>query len=274
MKARQLKKLRIRRVDLVGTGANQEAHVMLFKSAGMPEHLKPEEEKPKETEKAATCAKCGEAVQGKFCASCGAEHKTEKSAAPAAGGQQMDGTEQVKKLQGDMEAAMTLAKEETDKRMAIEKAMKDQAETIAALKKSVEDANAEIKKAADAAKLEGFKKTVDAFEHLPVKADVFAPVLKACSEALSAEGYAELMRVLKAADAQGGDRFVEAGAPGNGSETRSAAEELQAKAEELVQKSAGKLDAIEAFARVSQENPKLAARARRESYAAPSRADN
>ncbi len=218
-------------------------------------------------EKADMCPKCSEPMKSgdKFCASCGAEMK---KAAKAAGGDEMETAEQIKKLQDDLKAATDLADEEAKKRDAVEKSLKEQGETVAALKKRLDESEAEIKKAQDAAKLAEFKKAVDAFEHLPVKADVFAPVLKKCAEALDEAGYAELMRVLKAADEAGAGNFVEIGAGGANTTPRSAAEELNAKAEELVAKSAGKVEMPDAISQVMAQNPKLAARARKEAYSA------
>jgi chromosome segregation ATPase len=256
MKVKRLKRLRIRRVDLVHRGSNPAADVVLFKSAAMPGDMK-------------VCKECGRRMKAdeKVCAGCGAEMK--ETASKAAREEQMaENVEQIKKLQDDLKAATDLAEEEAKKREAVEKSLKEHGETIAALKTAQEEAKAEIKKAQDAAKLAEVKKTVDTFEHLPVKADVFAPVLKACAEALDEAGYKELMRVLKAADAAGAGNFAEIGAPGNGSGERSAAEEVNAKAEEMVSKSAGKLNMPDAIAQVMAQNPKLAARMRRESYSA------
>lgn len=258
MRARRLKNLRVKRVDLVERGANQGAHVLLFKSEDPP----------------MKCPKCDKPMKAdeKVCAECAATET--KKAAQAAGDKAMaETTEQIKKLEGDLKAASELAEEEAKKREAVEKALKDQGDTIAALKKQLDDSTAAIKKAQDEAKLAEFKKTVDAFEHLPVKADVFAPVLKKCAEALDEAGYTELMRVLKAADAAGGENFREIGAPGHGTDPRSATQELAAKAAEMVAKSAGKLSELDALNMAAQENPKLAARARKESYA-PARSDN
>lgn len=248
MKARRLKRLRIKRVDLVERGANQEADVVLFKSADV-------------------CKECGHRLKAdeKLCPKCNTP-RDEKKAAQAAKRKDEgmpENVEQIKKLQDDLKAATDLADEESKKREAVEKALKEQGETIATLKKRLDESEAEIKKAQDAARLVEFKKTVDAFEHLPVKADVFAPILKKCSEALDEAGFSELMRVLKAADSAGAGNFIEIGAPGAGTDLRSAAEELDAKAEELVAKGMKKPDAIVLAA---AQNPKLAARARREAY--------
>lgn len=254
MKARRLKNLRIRRVDLVERGANQSAHVVLFKSADMD-----------------VCKKCGQTMKAdeKFCPKCNTPRDEEKTAAKAAEEKQMaENVEQIKKLQDDLKAATDLADEEAKKREAVEKSLKDQGETIAALKKTVEEGQVEIKKAQDAAKLAEFKKAVDAFEHLPVKADVFAPVLKKCAEALDEDGYKELMRVLKAADAAGAGNFSEIGAPGNETLADSATNEINTKATEMVSKSAGKLNLPDAIVQVMAQNPKLAARYRREAYSA------
>lgn len=246
MKVRRLKRLRIKRVDLVERGANQEAEVVLFKSEDMDGPV---------------CKECGRKLKAeeKLCPKCNTPVK--ETATKAAKEKGME--EQVQKLQKDLDAAMSLAKEETDKRAAVEKTLREQGETIAALTKRLEDSETEIKKARDAARLAEFKKTVDAFEHLPVKADTFAPILKACSDALDAAGYAELMRVLKAADAAGAGNFMEIGAPGAETQARSAQDEMNAKAEELVAKGMKKADAL---MKVAAENPKLAMRARRESY--------
>ncbi len=251
MKARRLKKLTIKRVDLVERGANQEAHVTLFKA---------EDGKPSDDVK--TCKDCGTAMKAddKECAKCGAE--TVAKAARAA--KEKEVMDEVKKMADDLKAAMDLATEESKKREAVEKALKDQGETIAQLKKQLDASTEAIKKAEDAAKLAKFSKSVDEFEHLPVKAEVFAPVLMKCADALDEAGFAELMRVLKAADAQGGDKFVEVGAPGNNSGTRTAAQEIDAKVAEMVAKG---MKEDQAQAEVVRQNPKLADRYRRESYA-------
>lgn len=355
MKARRLKNLRVKRVDLVERGANQEANVVLFKAqwsaaeinnlpdsafaviapggtkddegktvprtlrhlpfkgpdgkvdlphlrnalARLPQSdLSPElqaqararlQAAAKEagvgqtTEEKAEmmkCPKCEAEVgkEDKFCSQCGTKqemekqddmhgshHEDAKKAAKAAKETFMaENQEQiVKKLQDDLKAATDLADEEAKKRDAIEKSLKEQTEAVASLKKQFEDAQAEIRKAKDEAKLAEFKKAVDEFEHLPVKADVFAPVLKKCAEALDEAGYAELMRVLKAADAASADNFSEIGAPGNASEPRTVAAEVDAKAEELLKSESG-LSKSDAYARVMAQNPKLAARYRRE----------
>lgn len=223
------------------------ADVVLFKS----EDMKPEDDM-------AVCKECGRKVKAdaKVCAGCGAEMK---KAAQAAKEKDMADQEQVAKLQKDLDAAKELAKEEADKRAAVEKALKEQGDTIASLTKRLNDAE-------DSAKLAEFRKTVDGFEHLPVKADVFAPVLKKCAEALDADGFKELMRVLKAADNASAGNFGEIGAPGFATVERSAAEEVDAKAEEIVTKSAGKISKLDATAQVMAQNPKLAQRARRESF--------
>lgn len=246
MKVRRLKRLRIKRVDLVERGANQEADVVLFKAEEPPEGQQ-------------FCPKCNERYEKgtKVCAKCGTE--LTKAASAAKEKLMPENVEQIEKLQKDLTAATELAEEESRKREAVEKALKEQAETLTALKKRLDEAE-------DSAKLAEFKKTVDAFEHLPVKADTFAPILKKCAEALDAAGYAELMRVLKAADAATASNFAEIGAPGADTNARSAAEELDAKADELVTKSGLKKDA--ALVQAMVQNPKLAARYRRESYAA------
>lgn len=252
MKARRLKNLRVKRVDLVAKGANQQADVLLFKS-----------EEPVDMKE---CKGCGASMKAdaESCEKCGAEMKTK--AAPAAKEKDMD-TETIKKMEADLKAATELAEEESKKRELVEKSLKDQAASLEALKKQF-DAQAEtIKKAEQAAKLAEFKKSVDAFEHLPVKADVFAPVLMKCAEALDEAGYAELMRVLKAADNASAENFSEIGAPGAGTVTKSATEELHAKAEEI-KKGDSSLDINAALAQAAAQNPKLAARARRESYSA------
>src|SRR5262245_40311977 len=59
--ARCLRKLRVRRVDLVGVGANQESHVVLFKSASQREA------------RTMSCPKCERVLEqgAKFCSECG-----------------------------------------------------------------------------------------------------------------------------------------------------------------------------------------------------------
>ena len=263
MKARRLKNLRVRRVDLVESGANQGAHVVLFKSATL-------KQEPPMME----CPKCGAEAKkdAKFCPECGASMDQAQAAKSATGGNMPLTEEQAKKLKDDAEAAMKLAKDAEDKRVELEKSMKTQGETIETLKKRLDASDAEVQKARDETKLASFKKTVDAFEHLPVKADVFGPVLMKCAGALSEDENKELMRVLKAADAASAERFVEIGASGHGTGEQSAVAQLEVKAKELITASAGKITEQEAFAKAAQMNPRLAERARKESYAA--RSDN
>jgi hypothetical protein len=218
-----------------------------------------------DTQKAdSKCQKCGTNVKAsdKFCASCGAE--VQKAAEAAEERQMAENVEQIKKLQDDLKAATDLADEEAKKREAVEKSLKEQGATIEALKKDFADAQAAIRKAEDEARLAKFKKTVDAFEHLPVKADVFAPILMKCAAALDEAGYAELMRVLKASDAANASAFREFGAPGFATKAgQPALDEINAKVAELEKSGIKK---AEALVRVMTENPKLAERARRESY--------
>lgn len=241
MKARRLRKLRIRRVDLVERGANQEADVVLFKSEDVP---------------MVRCEKCNEEMRKgvKVCPKCGAAMT---KAATAAKEKRMPENVEFQKLQDDLAAATKRAEEETQKREAVEKSLKEQAESLATLRKQVDEAR-------DAAKLAEFKKAVDAFEHLPVKTEGFALILKKAAEALSEDEYKELFRVLKAADAASAENFSEIGAPGNDTNARSAVEELDAKVQELVAKG---MKEPEAISKAMAQNPKLAARARRESYA-------
>ena len=324
MKARRLKRLKIRRVDLVARGANPGADVVLFKAEwtqaqinDLPDssfaiiepggekdpagktvprslrhlpfkgpdgkvdlaHLRnalarlsqsdlSEDLKSKARAKlqaAAREAGVGEAAEKSddghntnetYCSKCGKPF--EKAAEEKV---MADNTEQIQKLQADLEAA-------NSKNAEIEKAMRERDESVAELKKSLDEATEKIRKAEDEAKLAEFKKAVDAFEHLPVKADVFGPILKTCAEALGEEGYAELMRVLKAGDAAPADKFVEKGVPGGQEELKgdSAIKELDNKIEELVK--AGGITKAEATVQVCKQNPKLYDRARREGYSA------
>jgi myosin heavy subunit len=247
MKARRLKSLRIKRVDLVERGANQLSNVTLYKSEDAPEMKE--------------CKDCGAAMKAdeKECAKC-----SEGMAKAATAAKEKEVMDEVKKMADDLKAAMDLATEESKKREAVEKSLKDQGDTIAQLKKQLDESTAAIKKAEDAAKLASFAKSVDEFEHLPVKAEVFAPVLMKCAEALDEAGFAELMRVLKAADGQAGSKFVELGAPGHGTAARGAMAEIEAKTAEMITKG---VDKDKAMAEVIRQNPKLAERYRRESYA-------
>lgn len=243
MKARRLKRLRVKRVDLVARGANQEADVLLFKSEDPP---------------MVRCPKCNEETKKgtKFCHGCGAKMPDEAAKSAA---KETSMTEEIQKLQEDLAAANKRATEAEEKRVAVEKA---QGETIATLKTRLDEAETRIKKADDETRLARFRKAAESFEHLPVKADTFSVILMKCAAALDEAGYVELMRVLKAGDAAGTDLFHERGAPGDNSQERSAAEEIDAKADELVAKGIKKPDAM---AQVMASNPALAARYRRES---------
>ncbi len=221
------------------------------------------------------CKKCEHEMKAddKFCPKCGTPKDETESAAKAAKEKHMaENQEQLAELKKALDAATAKASDEAAKRAEIEKTLKDQGETITSLKKANEDAQAQIKKAQDDAKLAEFRKVADEFEGLPVKAETFAPILKACAEALDKAGFDELMRALKAGDRGVAESFIELGAPGDGSKPRTAAEEIEAKAEELM-KADGKIQKTEAYVRVMATNAKLAARYRREARSKPSQDD-
>ena len=235
MKARRLRNLRVKRVDLVDTPASQDpdsgegAFVVLYKRA---EDMK--------------CKGCGQDMpaDAQQCAKCG---KLVKAAEAAEGGATV--SENVEKLQADLsEREAELAK---------------RAGEIEELKKRAEDAEAKLAKAADEAKLLEFQKRAEQYDKLPIKSDALGGLLKRISEK-SPDDLPEIERLLKAANAANAGAFEEIGRGGAVTNTRTATEELFALVEAEIKKAGGKVQFADAAAIVAKSNPELYERSRRE----------
>lgn len=182
--------------------------------------------------------------------------------------------EAAQKAETEREAALAKAADlekaakPEDKPEAIDKAELPEPVRLA-LEKAEADAaaaNQRIEKAENLAKAEReirvtreFVAKAAEYKALPVEADAFGPVLKAASESLTADAYAELDRVLKAADAQiaSSELLKEAGAAGDGP-TPASDETLVAKAQEI-RKADSSVSEAKAMERAMRENPELAA---------------
>lgn len=149
-------------------------------------------------------------------------------------------------------------------RAALEKAEADGKANAERAEKAEKSAKAaeDIAKAERDERLKAeFVTKAEGYKALPVKKDEFGPVLKAAAEKLSKEEYAEMERVLKAADEQiaASDVFKEHGRGGDGGKPEGALAEATAKAAEL-RKSDTRLTASAALQEVFKADPTLAAR--------------
>jgi DNA repair exonuclease SbcCD ATPase subunit len=136
------------------------------------------------------------------------------------------------------------------------------------IRKRLEDAEkdktereAELKKAKFEASEKEHIEKAKAFEVLPVEAEKFGGVLKRVHDAVGDEDFAEVERVLKAADeaARKGGVFKEKGQTGgSGTPGDNEAEAIaKARAKELVEKSDGKLTEHDALGQVFRAEPEL-----------------
>jgi len=231
---RALTNLRLDRVDLVGKGANENAHIMLFKSAVADTTEtaaiisdSPSEETILSTENAVTDeVETVEAVT---------ETVTEAAAEPVV-------------AKADEPVAVTKAEHE-------------------AVAKALETAQAEIAKMRDDAELAKFVSIAKAdLGSLPEKPETIGLLLKKAHGALDEAEYLTLTRLLKAANAQTDtSALFKQFADANDGEAESVEDVITAKAEEL-RKTDSKLTIEQAKTKVMQSNPEL-----RKSYSATGR---
>jgi ribosomal protein L40E len=217
-----LRRLRLKRVSLVDSPANEEARVVLFKS----EHTK---QQPTSSEvhvdEMVDCKKCGASVAkgASKCPKCGYEMRVQKAPErPEEDAMDAD------KLKADLDAANaklaeTLAKErdalqkQLDTPEAIEKRKLDA--MPASVRERIEKSEAKVKKLEDEASeremVEVIKGTMQA---LPGKYDENGKLLKRFKDAVSPEDFDALSTMLKAASAQieKGGLFREVGKGGDG----------------------------------------------------------
>lgn len=293
MKAKRLKNLRVKRVDLVDQGASYDkesgegAHVLLYKHAdGQPEEQptekalptpadvhtdKPMGEEEDGMEKAAAC-KCGQEMDKawEFCPKCG-ESMNPVEAEKSAEGGAMPENDSVAEAPVEPKPEETAAPaEDVAKRIEdLEKAAAEREELAKRLEdveKRASEAEAKLAKAAEDARVAEFvKRAGDEYPNLPATADALGLLLKRIHDAMP-EDAAEIERIFKSANGIAQTLTVEQGRPGANTQVRSAAEEFETAVKAEIEKSAGKLRYAEAAALVSKANPELYERQRRESF--------
>lgn len=128
-------------------------------------------------------------------------------------------------------------------------------EVIEKAQKTAEDATTELAKREDERLTKEFIEKASTFKNLPVNAAEFGPVLKSLATA-NPEAFAEVERVLRAADAgsKTGEVFKQAGSDQGG--TASAKEQVDVMAQEIL-KSDTSLTIAQARAQVYRTNPSL-----------------
>lgn len=142
------------------------------------------------------------------------------------------------------------------------------ADRVAKAEKEAEEDRKIAKAEREATALRSFvSKAEKDYPSLPVKADEFGPVLKAASETLPSEQFAELERVLKAGNEAMASVFKEQGRSREGDTADSAEAEVTQKAEELC-KSDSTLSIAGAKQKVLKADTDLAARFHAERQAA------
>lgn len=115
-----------------------------------------------------------------------------------------------------------------------------------------------LKEERDTRVLKEYVHKAEGFKHLGVDPEKFGGILKSASEKLSTEEFAELNRVLKAADEKMAPLFKELGTGGDGEEDTSAYAQLEKKAEEIQKSSDGSLTKQQAFTKALDLYPDLA----------------
>jgi len=140
----------------------------------------------------------------------------------------------------------------------IRKMMETQQAEKEVLEKRLKDTEELAKKMADEKARETYIAKAAGFQNLAVKPDEFGLVLKSAAENMTAEDFASLEGVLKAADEaiKQGNLFKEFGRSGHGAAVNSVMAKAEAMAAEMVQKSTAMTKEM-ALAKVWEENPDL-----------------
>ena len=130
---------------------------------------------------------------------------------------------------------------------------------LADLEKRAQDAEARVAKMELEKRTDEYVATAAAFTHLPIKPAEFGIVLRKVADAVTAEEFAEVERVLVAANtmAEAGNLFVEVGAEGGIADGSALAKVNKLAAE--IRKANPKLSDAEARAQVYNQNKDLMA---------------
>jgi hypothetical protein len=264
--------------SLVDKGANPGAHILLFKrddTAGAEAH-------EDVTAALATLGKVGRKMSGPRMAALkvAIEHLNQILSEVAASGCADDETKEpdMSQKKNDTPAveqtdpaaeAPAVEKAEPIAEDAVTKRLADLEKRAADAEKRAADAENVAKAERDARLTNEFIAKASKYDALSQKPAELGPVLKRLHEAISAEDYAELDRVLTAANEAVGKSalFGEIGKAGDEA-GNSATERINKMALELVEKGTHK-NYADAFASVSKENPQLAG-----AYLAEQRARN
>ena len=293
----KLRNIRLKRISLVGTPANEHARVVLYKRADKEAPVRKDgDDGDMDVKGMQVCPKCGAklAKDAQECAKCGMKMGSMKMI-DLNKIQDEEVRKAVAKMATDLEAATKAAEDEKAKRIEAEKKVAAPAAAAAAPAQAdilkelspaartlVEKAQADAVKAqADATKAQAdaklandaIRKMADdrvtdtyiskakAYGNLALKAAEWGPLLKRVAEGTSTEADAqEIMRVLASSNAIAKSLFVQRGTHADTGVAKGAEAEIMAKAKELreqVQKSGEKLSQPEAMDRVIKENPEL-----------------
>jgi len=268
-----LRRLRLKRVSLVDSPANEDARVVLFKSA----HEKQQPTSPEvHVDEMVECKKCGASVSkgASKCPKCGYEMKVQKAPERPEEddvNEQVTATikladfEEVKAALAEATAkieALTKANDELQKKLdtpeAIEKRKLDALPE--SIRKELETSRADIKKLKDEkAESEMVEVVKGSMQALPGKYDENGKLLKRFKDAVSPEDFDALSTMLKAASAQieKGGLFREVGKGGDGEPIgQRPLDIIETKVAELVAKN-DKLTHDDALKLIFAANPEL-----------------
>lgn len=256
----KLKDLKIDRVDLVDKGANPDAHILLFKRKGDEGVMKFEEIMKKLTPEQQTAVM--EEINKAKGADMTPEEKKKKEAEMAAMGKMKDDL-----AKRDQEVKDLTAKVEELTKSKTGDGEGDDKDIFKGLNPEVKKYLEDMKKEADAAKaivkameetrlIEQYTSVAKSFNALPIKAEEFGPVLKSFAQA-DKDSYAKLEAMLKSFNeaVSKGALFKELGTSSSNSADPYA--KMEAKAQELVQKSSTPLSKEQAMVQIMRTEPEL-----------------
>jgi len=269
--ATALRRLRLKRVSLVDSPANEAARVVLYKSAEATEKQQPSAAEV-HVDGFAQCKKCDEQVKKgeKVCPKCGQpmpgmEPDADDMGKAADGRPKEDVMDE--KLKADLDAAVAEVETVKAERDALLKRLDTPEEVekraMAALpeavRKQLQDQAEEIKKMRDErAEAEHVEKVRKEMPNVPGKPEDLGKLLKRVKDVAKAEDFESLLTLLKAASAQieKGKLFSEVGKSGDGGD-ESPLMRFERAAQEIVSKGAGKIAIDEAYAMVARQEPTL-----------------
>lgn len=268
-----LRRLRVKRVDLVDKGANfdpatgEGAHVLLFKSQPTSSEVNVPGIEPDKDEM--VCKACGAKVakDAAKCQKCGAPMVSKADDRP----KEDAVDEKIKAELADATAKLSAATSEIEKLKGANEALQKQLDTPEAIEKRklealptsvrerIEKQDAAIKKLEDEkSEREMIEVVKSAMPQLPGKFEDSGKLLKRAKEALTAEDFEALTVVLKAASAQieKGGLFREVGKRGDGAPAADPMTQINALADAMVTKDA-KLNRDAAIDLVLHQHPDL-----------------